>query len=192
MAGIPPATRNEVASKIITRAIEAGWEDLTSTERSRMYEQWVEDPDIGGVLTSYVPKARVRVWIKDGPMKEFARARRGLGPYAVHIPEGATRYEEQVLHKALGDEWRIVEDTIDAKPARFRATSETDSAMVFWGTAVEVKHLYWAALNTPLTDNPVVVVTATRRHPVTEPVRQHLGRLSARTGTETKIITLTL
>ncbi len=191
MAGIPPPTRNEVASKIITRAIDAGWEDLTLAERSRMYEKWVEDPDIGGLLTNYIPKARVRVWIKDGPMKEFARARRGLGPYAVHIPEGATRYEEQVLRKALGHEWGIVENTIDVKPASFRATCETDSAMVFWGTAAEAKHLYWAALNTPLTDNPIVVVTATRRHPVAEPVRQHLGRLSARTGIDTKIITLT-
>jgi len=167
MPSIPSDIRNSVASTVIQRAIDMNWDDLTMAERSRIYEAWVDDPQVGGQLTAYIPRSRIRVWIKDGPMKEYARARRGLGPYAQYVTNPAN-HEREICARVLGHEWAVVAESIDVKPAQFRAVHSTDEStcIIYWGTTHEAKHLLWAALNTAEHQDPIMVIVGTRRAPI--------------------------
>ena len=48
-----------------------------------MYDRWLDDPAIGGYLTRFLSRERARVWLKDVPMKEYSRARNGIGPLPI-------------------------------------------------------------------------------------------------------------
>ena len=72
--------RRQVIAEIYRRADDLDWDGLSSSDRSTWYVRWLDDPAIGGVLDLYMPRDQARLWIKDVPMKHYARARSGLGP----------------------------------------------------------------------------------------------------------------
>jgi hypothetical protein len=189
MARIPTDLRREIAAEIIRRANELGWDDLLMSERTAMYEKWAADPELGGRLSVYLPRDSVRVWIKDGPMKEYARARRGLGTYADLI-EDPVRHEEGIATSAFGQDWSVVPGSIGVKPAHFNATNGVEQCIVFWGHAGEAKHLVWAAINTALNESPTIVIVANRRNPTTHDDRRLIERVGRRTSTPTHFLTL--
>jgi hypothetical protein len=43
--------------------------------RSRKYEEWTRDPEIGGVLGHYIDPKQVRVYLKDSVIKPYTIAR---------------------------------------------------------------------------------------------------------------------
>ena len=128
MQRMPDQIREQVAEKVLARAVAAKWDDLNANERSRLYRVWSEDPEIGGVIARFIPRDGVRVWIKDGPMKEYTRARRGLGPFAGSIPV-TTESEERItarLAAQLTQQWsegraarQAVQPVIDTGPSNF-------------------------------------------------------------------------
>lgn len=67
--------------KAITRQVHAqadrhGWTHLSIDERRKLYEEWTNDPRIGGALSQVMDANRVRVYLKDTVMKSYARAQR--------------------------------------------------------------------------------------------------------------------
>ena len=48
------------------------WIVLSTSEKSKHYEAWVRDPEIGGALSAYVNLSDVRVYLKDTLMKDYA------------------------------------------------------------------------------------------------------------------------
>lgn len=191
MPRIPSDIRNSVASTVIQRAIEMNWDDLTMAERSRIYEEWVDDAQVGGQLIAYIPRSRIRVWIKDGPMKEYARARRGLGPYAQYVTN-PVNHEREICERVLGQEWSVVTDSIDVKPAQFRAIHSTNDStcIIYWGTTHEAKHLLWAALNTAEYQDPIMVIVGTRRSPIVADERSLLIAIARRASIRVEFISL--
>ena len=81
---LPALLRAQVVKAIYGDADRVGWQTLPLPDRTRAFNEWVEDDRIGGVLTQFMTPEQARSWIKDGPMKEYARALRGAGRYAAH------------------------------------------------------------------------------------------------------------
>ena len=77
-----------------------------------------------------------RAWIKDGPMKEFRRARRGAGRYAEFGQASVTGPDDVVRH-ALGEGWHIVDDHVGVKPFHCEAEHEGRTGVRHVGTGGE-------------------------------------------------------
>lgn len=164
---MPAGVRAEVSWTILERAVAVHWEDLTFKERSSTYSEWVADPLIGGLIGKYLPADRIRVWIKDGPIKEYQRAKRGLGPYAKYVPT-AKAMEAKITALILGNEWTVCKETIDVKPSRFTAiNSKGEETLIIWGNLSDLKHIVWAGLTAPAHDDLRLVVVTTPSQPLT-------------------------
>jgi hypothetical protein len=72
---VPDQIRQELKAKLWKIADQVGWLTLSATEKSRHYEDWTRDPDVGGLVARYIPLGDVRVYVKDTLLKDFARFR---------------------------------------------------------------------------------------------------------------------
>lgn len=157
---LPESHLENVVSALYAEADETGWETLGPRDRSRMYTQWVEVTDpVGEILTQYMTPEAARSWIKDGPMKEYARANRGTGRYANFGRTGGTSSTDIVKH-ALGEEATIEAGSEAVKPLRCLAQVGDERFRVLWGDRRSFKDLLWAALRAATEDGetPLIVV----------------------------------
>ncbi|MBW8481901.1 hypothetical protein [Actinomadura parmotrematis] len=178
--------QDKVAALLFEQAEKVHWPSLSLQQRTEMYNQWVQDPQIGGRLTEFMPVEQARVWIKDGPMKEFARARFGIGGFAKHVPNPSAAVTD-LITSALGNDWEADMDTMAIKPLRLRVYSEEGEEAIFaWVDDYNhFKHLVWAALkeqadgaSTPW----ILCVAATFEKPVPEDVKAFHLRVGRRCG----------
>lgn len=143
MTAIPPTVRSEVIEELVSQFDAARWEELSSHAASEMYDRFVRDPKIGGRLSPHMPTAKIRVWIKDGPAKEYRRALEGIGPIAL-ITKRAYPGPTSVVRLALGDKWSPTVDTIEEKPMRcFAEDPDGQSMFVIWGPLSALQGLIW-------------------------------------------------
>ncbi|MGW5193511.1 hypothetical protein ACWEOO_29965 [Kribbella sp. NPDC004138] len=143
MAAIPSEIRTEVISELVRQFDAARWEEVSAHVASEMYDRFVKDPKIGGRLAPFMPAEKVRVWIKDGPAKEYRRALEGIGPIASFTTR-AYPGPESVVRRALGDHWVPRQDTIEEKPMRcFAEDPKGRSMFVIWGPLSAVQGLIW-------------------------------------------------
>lgn len=143
---IPTVQLGNVVKALYEDAQAKDWVHMPVRERSQTYNAWVEDPRVGLILTNYMTPEAARAWIKDGPMKEYARALRGVGRYAKYGNQGGTTAHD-FIQAALGEEWMLVEGTEGVKPFHAQAINQTDTlAYLAWGEARNFKNLVWAAL----------------------------------------------
>jgi hypothetical protein len=74
---VPDEVREELRRELWAKAEALGWSELSAADKTRHYEHWTRDPDIGGVLARYMDPPRVRVYLKDAIFKPYSRARLG-------------------------------------------------------------------------------------------------------------------
>lgn len=163
---IPAGKLADIVRALYADAERLDWEHLPLPQRTAQYGRWVTDPAVGGVLTRFMTSEQARSWIKDGPLKEFTRARRGTGRYAQYGQPGGTGPID-VVRAALGDGWAIVPGSVGVKPSHCRAERHADRAYLVWGKAANFRHLVWAALRY-VVDEPgqvIVVVTELAERP---------------------------
>ncbi len=70
---IPDATFTRIKDNLWAIADERNWPTLSDQEKSTLYEEWIRDNQIGGVLSRYIDTGNVRVYIKDTIMKPYMR-----------------------------------------------------------------------------------------------------------------------
>lgn len=145
MARIPKDVETKVVTKLYADAADLGWAHLTPQQRSAQYTKWVQDSQVGGRLQEYLTAETARVWIKDGPMKEWSRSLSGVGKYA-ELVEGSQDAQAKLVRKALGEGWMMLPDSLSIKPLRLVATKDEEEAVITWAAASELKHMVWAAL----------------------------------------------
>ncbi len=143
---VPEAQLDDVVTALYEDANAWNWSHLPPRDRSQAYSAWVEDPRVGAILTKYMSPEAARGWIKDGPMKEYARALRGMGRYAKFGNSGGSTTQD-IIRAALGECWTLVEGTAGIKPFHAQAVNQ-DGALTYlaWGEARNFKNLVWAAL----------------------------------------------
>lgn len=169
MAKIPDNLRHEVIKTIYERLDFLHWEQLQDDERSEQYAAFVEDPVIGGKLLPYKDESGIRVWIKDGPAKEYRRAIEGVGSYAKYTVRQLTGASD-LVDQALGRGWTVVPHSIQHKPMRCDAVHEDGRRITaLWGPESSFKDLYWHASMTR-TDAPGVEIVIIIAKLVTAPL----------------------
>ncbi len=185
MVKIPPEVELAVVTRLYSDALKLDWSGLRPQQRSAQYDKWVDDPEVGGKLQGYLSPSGARVWIKDGPMKEWTRAHAGIGKYAKLLDDPVAT-QRKVVAKALGPEWEPLSETLKVKPLRVTARDgEGDEAVVTWAPPSGLKHMAWAALSASANGDPrqwVVCVTETFTKPTPANERQAHLRLAKRCG----------
>lgn len=142
---LPAAIRTDIVRVLYADSNSLGWSTLGPRDKTAAFNRWVDDARVGGRLTSYMSPEQARLWIKDGPMKEYARAMRGLGRFAEFGRQGGTSPRD-IVNRALGSDAQI-EGNVGTKPPHCLAKAKDGTtAYVTWGDASSLKHLLWGAL----------------------------------------------
>jgi hypothetical protein len=148
MAGVPvPArVRDAVLRELYRQVTSLDWDEMPPRRKTAYYTQWVEDPAIGGELADYYTAEGMRVWLKDGPLKEYVRALEGIGSYAQYTTWRLTPACEFV-RDVLGGTWTIVPGSIHEKPMHCMVTDGDHERYVCWGKPNTFRDLLWAAVS---------------------------------------------
>lgn len=72
---LPKNIADQVRDKIYERAESFDYSSRTRTENSHFMDDLIEDPEIGGVIRSYLPAERVRTYIKDAVLNAYKKSR---------------------------------------------------------------------------------------------------------------------
>jgi hypothetical protein len=164
MSELENTLRRAIVAEVYRQAGELDWDGLTDRQRSSVYDRWLDDPNIGRELTRFLSRERARVWLKDVPMKEYARARSGIGVYSslvtVRLPGPG-----QIASQLLGGNWTSVDGTIREKPNRCVITNGPDERLMIWGPPKTLRDLVWAGINSVAggREPAPMLVVATRR-----------------------------
>jgi hypothetical protein len=179
---IPSDVREAVIRRLYADAERIDWENLSVAAKSKQYLAWLEDDAIGEQLLRFKPsESDVRVWIKDGPMKEYSRAVLGVGPNAGYV-EHPRCTPESVTRAALGTGWSVVPDSVEIKPARCRARGQDGEETVIWGKSEDFKFLLFAALETIIAgaDAASVAIVESPASPTSNAEREQMGLIMER------------
>ncbi|MGQ4414159.1 hypothetical protein ACN6LA_002137 [Streptomyces sp. SAS_269] len=147
--GIPTDLEEEVVRLLYKRVGDLNWTYLTDNDRSSLYKAWTSDPAVGGRLLPFIgSEENIRLWLKNGPMKEYIRATYGVGKWAPLVVKPSTPVSELVV-MALGPGWKVDLESLDIKPLRVIIRHEDDEEMeqrFAWAPMRDFKHLAWAAI----------------------------------------------
>lgn len=124
---LPDAVRDRLRDLLWARAKELGWSDLPDSEKSKFYERWTREKEVGGALAYYMDARKVRVYIKDSLVKPYERSR-------------LSRTEEQVLERVGIDSGGEIEQRY-IKPHGLRFP---DGRIVCWGNSRDWKSIAMA------------------------------------------------
>jgi hypothetical protein len=184
---VPKEIRDEVVRELYRQVETMDWELLSARQKNQQYARWIEDPSIGGRLTDFQSAEDARVWLKDGPMKEYARALDGEGGF----PEFTTKRlsgPDELVRRALGEDWSIVPGSQGVKPLHCLATDGTATRYVCWGRPGTFRDLVWAAVNKAIerADRPMIVVSLRDGQDVNGEERRRHERIAAHCGVDVR------
>jgi hypothetical protein len=156
----PKEVRDAVCRELYRQVNALDWESLGDQQKTEQYSLWVDDPAIGGELADYLTAEGIRVWLKDGPMKEYMRALEGVGAYAEYAMKRFPHIGD-TIRDALGHQWRTVPGTLAEKPMHVDITNCSVRRYVCWGQPRTFRDLIWAAVGKAIdTDvRPLILVT---------------------------------
>jgi hypothetical protein len=181
-----------VIRKVYGDALQLDWQHQTDPQHTAQYARWLDDREVGGVLGQWMSLEEQRVWLKDGPLKEFARARAGMGDCARYLDKHPSN-PSVVVPRTLGQGWSPVPKSNGVKPLSCRASDGVTSITLFWGPARDFKHLLWAALgmldrspNMPVR----IAVFDTISAPLAAGKKETFVRIASRCGIEVSFIRL--
>jgi hypothetical protein len=167
VSDVPQELRHGVVTEAYRLADELDWSALTDRQRTAMYDRWLDVPAIGGQLSRFLTRERARVWLKDGPMKEYARARNGIGPFA-DFATSRLPSPGQMARQLLGQDWDSI-GLIHEKPLRCRVTNGQKDRLLIWGPPLSLRDLVWAGINAVVDQAPTPLLI------VAIPFGQHFG-----------------
>jgi hypothetical protein len=72
---VPDSSYKRIKEILWGVAAERNWPTLSDQQKTALYEEWIRDDNIGGVLSRYLDPGNVRVYIKDTIMKPYGRER---------------------------------------------------------------------------------------------------------------------
>ena len=108
-------------------ADKLNWPTLSDPQKSALYEGWIRDEQVGGVLSRYLNSGSVRVYIKDTIMKPYGRERIKDFPPIVKL-------------LGLPDDPSVVETYIKPHGRRL-----TDGKVICWGLSRGWKAILFSA-----------------------------------------------
>ncbi|MBM7775981.1 hypothetical protein JOD54_006185 [Actinokineospora baliensis] len=157
---LPSAVREAVCRELYRQVHALDWESLGDQQKTEQYSLWVDHPAIGGELADHYTAEGMRVWLKDGPMKEYTRALEGVGSYAAYAVKRLADIGE-TIREAIGPEWRTVPGTRAEKPMHMDITDGTVRRYMCWGQPQTFRDLLWAAVRVAIgaPERPLILIT---------------------------------
>lgn len=177
-----PEKADAVVRKVYEDAVKLDWLHCSQRDRSEQYERWLEDKNVGKVLDEWMTPAQQRVWLKDGPLKEFARALAGAGEFAKYLT-AHPRAPTTIVAQALGPDWVVIKGSLRTKPLGCDARRGAETKRLLWGPAKDFKHLLWASLvswERTNDDAALIVVFDTVEAPLSDAKKKRLRRIASR------------
>lgn len=182
--------RRAIVAEVYRRADGMDWDALTNRQHTEVYDQWLDAPAIGGQLTRFMTRERARVWLKDVPMKEYTRARNGIGTFADLV---TVRYPSpgQIAKQVLGQEWDVAGPTLN-KPARCVVSDGRQQRFMMWGPQKTFRDIIWAGINALVDQRPtpVLVVTVPRGQILDEGEKRRNNLIGKQVGLEVRHVAL--
>lgn len=123
---VPDATYKRIKAKLWRVADERNWPSLSDQQKSALYEEWIRDDEVGGVLIRYIAPGNVRVYIKDTIMKPYGRERIKDFPPILRL-------------LGFPDDARVVETYIKPHGRRL-----ADGKVICWGLSRDWKAILFA------------------------------------------------
>lgn len=123
---VPDAAYQRIKEKLWRIADERNWPTLSDQQKTALYEDWIRDSDVGGVLSRYLDPGSVRVYIKDTIMKPYGRERIKDFPPILRL-------------LGLPDDSGVAETYIKPHGRRL-----TDGKVVSWGLSRDWKAILFA------------------------------------------------
>ncbi|MFF4891935.1 hypothetical protein [Micromonospora chersina] len=140
---IPASVRDEVVKLLYADADSLDWERVPAQRKTTQYNRWVDDQRIGGLLARFIPNPHL--WIKEVPLKEYARALENMGRFAnftaMHYSPPA-----EFIGPVFGSGWSYMPGSLADKPPHCLATDSSTPRYLCWGPPNQFKDLLWAAL----------------------------------------------
>jgi hypothetical protein len=191
MSELSDEMRRDVIAEVYRQAAEMDWDGLSLRERTTVYNRWLDHPAIGGQLTRFKSREEARVWLKDGPMKEYARARNGIGPYSQFA---LTRFPDpgQIARLVLGDDWDVIKDSVRKKPNRCLVYDGREERLMIWAPPNAFPDIMWAGLNAVADEepSPVLVVAMVHGSPLDMGEQRRNAQIGQLAGLEVRHVTL--
>ncbi|WP_432170861.1 hypothetical protein [Streptomyces sp. 1222.5] len=191
---LPSNIREAILTEVYRQADDMDWELMPSSQKTQQYRRWVQDAGIGGELQRFGASERdAGVWLKDVPMKEYARAQEGFGAYARYA---VRRFKgtQEIVRAACGDGWHVEDGSLGDKPDHFMASDGNVSRYVCWGKAGKFPDLIWAAMNIAIdsSERPVIVITTRDGVTVSSAQRDRHLRVAEHCGVDLRHLHRTL
>lgn len=73
MKKIPSGVREEIKAAVYAKADEHGYRQTGRVQNGRFMDNLVQDPEVGGKLAQFMPKAKIKTYIKDGILNRYAK-----------------------------------------------------------------------------------------------------------------------
>jgi hypothetical protein len=108
MAKLLTADQNaKIKKAIFDKADNFGYSSSGRNDSGRFMDELIDDPDVGGVLKQYMPKERVRTYIKDGVLNAYTKELTRKILTATSPTETIQQFydtKSSVIHKGKGKE----------------------------------------------------------------------------------------
>ncbi|MGG1660907.1 hypothetical protein [Brevibacillus sp. NRS-1366] len=75
---IPDTIRDEILERIFQLADREGYLTNNRVNNANFMERLLSNPEVGGMLEAFMPKEKVRVYIKDSMLNRYAKDRRSV------------------------------------------------------------------------------------------------------------------
>jgi hypothetical protein len=120
---IPEGLYANIRDRLWAQGDQRGWLSLSDAQKSALYEQWIAEEEVGGVLSRFLDKANIRVYLKDTVMKPYVRERtkeakpvlRAAGLTGDEVatqeyikPHGRLLFDRRVVCWGLAKDWKAV------------------------------------------------------------------------------------
>jgi hypothetical protein len=185
----------EVTTHVYAQMVAMDWAQIPDSDRTKAYQTWTGDSLVGGRLRPFLgTDDSIRVWLKNGPIKEYPRAIYGLGKYAKCVTNPAGSVQSLVV-KALGPGWVANLETLKVKPLSViihREDRESEEQRFTWGPTKDFKHLVWAAVKDQANGDPlprVLCLVDTFASPASTTDKAFHGRVGSLLGITVKHVT---
>jgi hypothetical protein len=177
---VPRQVRDAVIRELYRQVEAIGWEAMSDRAKTKQYTNWVDDPLIGGELADSFTAEGIRVWLKDGPLKEYARALEGIGSYAQYT-EARLTHPSVMIHAALGAGWEIEPGSLREKPMHCLTVKGSSTRYVCWGHPQKFRDLQWAAVNHAVDNHtrPLIIVFVREGEDVDTELKRRHERIAA-------------
>jgi len=119
---VPESIREAIKQRLWSEADRLTWPRLSGSVKSTYYDSWARDPEIGDVLSRFMTRSQVRVYIKDSIMKDYLQERLsdpvrplrilGLNPQGIQKefqkPHGVLTRDGRLVVWGRAEQWKLL------------------------------------------------------------------------------------